>query len=456
MSRITMVHDDTPAVVYRPLTYEDAVQQARETFVIPTNEPVELSCQYLSMDRVVLDKDNWSRLSPTVHTIFVVGRAIPTIRSPTLSPKSTSRPTISSIRPSISPSDKSLSISLPAQKERESLDTPSTPPTTTRPRSSRPLPTPGAPSTSTLPQTPSPTVSRPRIQSFIPKPPPLDRLAPPTSPLQRTNASHISFTACYVESANIEETPPEYRRFTLPRSTTVGDLKQQLADTFAVAEYQQNLWISTEAVTAEDTETLESVGIRDETLLVVTRTVVLKIIVEVQRLDSNPIHLSEESTSSIASDLTPLYESHPTYIVDRMNQFGPALNGITGGSWLNCMLYMLEIVLLYFYIKEFWSSEKKLVKFFVSLCFLTDTVCTIAICAWVFMSDVQHWGEADYLAKQYWPTPTYVFCTTAVGALVQSFLIIRYYNLSRQSIITVALFICTLTAVCIYVVQRLC
>ncbi|KAG8773553.1 hypothetical protein FRB91_004096 [Serendipita sp. 411] len=128
------------------------------------------------------------------------------------------------------------------------------------------------------------------------------------------------------------------------------------------------------------------------------------------------------------------------------NPFGPALNGITVGSWLNCMLYMLEIVLLFFYVRDYWPRDKVILKALVLTCFLVDTVCTIALCSWVFMSDVLHWGDSPYLARQYWPTPTYVICTSLVGALVQSFLVSRYLVLSKQRAISGTLFLFILTA----------
>lgn len=98
------------------------------------------------------------------------------------------------------------------------------------------------------------------------------------------------------------------------------------------------------------------------------------------------------------------------------------------------------------YIKHFWKRDKLLIKVVVISCFLIDTVCTIAVFSWALMSTVVHWGDKAYLILQYWPTPTYVVCTTVVGAIVQSFLISRYFILSSQRIITIILGVFALTA----------
>jgi len=128
-----------------------------------------------------------------------------------------------------------------------------------------------------------------------------------------------------------------------------------------------------------------------------------------------------------------------------MDEFGPALNGLTVGSWFNAMLYMLEIVQLTYYIKHSWKrgkdskGDKLPIRCIVIICFIVDTLCTIAICSWVFLSDVIHWGDVQYLTQQYWPVPTKVMCTSTVALLVQSFLISRYYHMSKQRIISCVL-----------------
>lgn len=49
------------------------------------------------------------------------------------------------------------------------------------------------------------------------------------------------------------------------------------------------------------------------------------------------------------------------------------------------MLYMLEIIQLVRYCRSYWKRDKWHLKLVVILCFIIDTICTIAICAWVFM-----------------------------------------------------------------------
>jgi hypothetical protein len=42
---------------------------------------------------------------------------------------------------------------------------------------------------------------------------------------------------------------------------------------------------------------------------------------------------------------------------------------------------------------------------------------------------VSEWGNASGLAVQYWTFPLYIITTTASAAIVQSFLIFRFYTL---------------------------
>lgn len=97
---------------------------------------------------------------------------------------------------------------------------------------------------------------------------------------------------------------------------------------------------------------------------------------------------------------------------------------------------MLEVFQLVSYLRHYWKRDGYLIKGVVLLCFVIDTICTIAIFAWAYIDGVIHWGQVEYLSRQFWPTPTWVFCTTFVGAIVQSFLIYRYYLLSSQRIMS--------------------
>lgn len=49
------------------------------------------------------------------------------------------------------------------------------------------------------------------------------------------------------------------------------------------------------------------------------------------------------------------------------------------------MLYTLEIVQLYTYIRHFWTRDKPLLRFTVILCVVIDTICTVALLSWVIL-----------------------------------------------------------------------
>ncbi|KIK59345.1 hypothetical protein GYMLUDRAFT_97796 [Collybiopsis luxurians FD-317 M1] len=101
------------------------------------------------------------------------------------------------------------------------------------------------------------------------------------------------------------------------------------------------------------------------------------------------------------------------------------------------MLYAVIRKQTWFYFKNF-SRDGLGLKFLVAITVLCDTAALVAIYATVYLYTISHWG---YLTKQYWPIVTFVASTRVSPALVQSFLVVRYYDLSRKWIVTVVIFV---------------
>ncbi|KAG8822324.1 hypothetical protein FRC17_009592 [Serendipita sp. 399] len=76
-SKITLVYDNTPTLIYRPATYKEALEEARSRFLLPQHAPVELSCKYLTVGYIVLNELNWESIAPTIHTLFVAVKSTP-------------------------------------------------------------------------------------------------------------------------------------------------------------------------------------------------------------------------------------------------------------------------------------------------------------------------------------------------------------------------------------------
>lgn len=69
-------------------------------------------------------------------------------------------------------------------------------------------------------------------------------------------------------------------------------------------------------------------------------------------------------------------------------------------------------------------------------CFAVDLVCSSAICASIYLYTVTHWGDQDYSAKQNSPLVINAIATGVVGFNVQIYLILRYYALSGNNIVS--------------------
>ncbi|KAF9268422.1 hypothetical protein L218DRAFT_995141 [Marasmius fiardii PR-910] len=120
------------------------------------------------------------------------------------------------------------------------------------------------------------------------------------------------------------------------------------------------------------------------------------------------------------------------------------LGGVLGGSWANTMFFALELTGIYRYFSRY-PNDPIYLKLMVALALILDTLGTVISSAAVYLYTVTHWGDVSYLAKQDWPIPAFSVLTGLSALLVQSFLIHRYYALSRN--IIVSLFLLSLSII---------
>lgn len=115
-------------------------------------------------------------------------------------------------------------------------------------------------------------------------------------------------------------------------------------------------------------------------------------------------------------------------------------------SWINSMLYMLEITQTYRYFSLFFKKDPVGLQLVVASCFILDTVTTVANHIGVYKYTITNWGVVEYLSQQEWQIPLYLICTGIVAAIVQSFLTWRYYNLSKQMLVCIPLLLLMLAS----------
>ncbi|KAF9033312.1 hypothetical protein BDZ89DRAFT_558356 [Hymenopellis radicata] len=118
----------------------------------------------------------------------------------------------------------------------------------------------------------------------------------------------------------------------------------------------------------------------------------------------------------------------PFHTVHGINK---ALGALLIGTWVNTLLYFLETQQVVHYFRHY-KKDNLLFKFLVTLVFCIDTLNTLANYACVYLYTIIHWGDMEYLQNQYWPIPVHLSATGASAAVVQTFLITRFYTLSRN------------------------
>ncbi|KAJ8093672.1 hypothetical protein PM082_023464 [Marasmius tenuissimus] len=121
------------------------------------------------------------------------------------------------------------------------------------------------------------------------------------------------------------------------------------------------------------------------------------------------------------------------------------LGGLIGGTWANSYLYMIEIIMAVKYYSRF-QDDPPWLKSVVILTLVVDSISTINNYICTYMYTVLHWGDRQYLQNEYWPFQVYIVTTGVSALIVQQFLTHRFWTLTKNSVITLYLFLASLTA----------
>ncbi|KAJ6585522.1 hypothetical protein B0H19DRAFT_1109890 [Mycena capillaripes] len=106
-------------------------------------------------------------------------------------------------------------------------------------------------------------------------------------------------------------------------------------------------------------------------------------------------------------------------------------------SWVNILFFMLEVILI---VKYFRRPNRPLWhKIGVGMFLLSDTACTISICAQVYLTllvfpcvDISR----VFLNSLYWPISITILSTYATASIEQAFLCYLFYSLTKRRTIT--------------------
>ncbi|KAF7317156.1 hypothetical protein HMN09_00450300 [Mycena chlorophos] len=119
-----------------------------------------------------------------------------------------------------------------------------------------------------------------------------------------------------------------------------------------------------------------------------------------------------------------------------------SLGDITGpllvGSWASSLLYAAELSQAIHYFHHYPKDDWRL-KALVATGLTVDSVALINAYISVYSYTVVYVGDAAYFQNQNWTIPVYVFTTTVIAVLVQSFLVVRYWRFAHKHLITIFL-----------------
>ncbi|KAK7035928.1 hypothetical protein R3P38DRAFT_610571 [Favolaschia claudopus] len=109
-----------------------------------------------------------------------------------------------------------------------------------------------------------------------------------------------------------------------------------------------------------------------------------------------------------------------------------SLAPLTVGTWANLVLFTLEIIGMINYFKTNRRRDGIFIKLAVSTNLLFDLLATIAICATAYVYVLTYWGDSEAIQKPHWLF-TFVLFTSGLSVVIsQSYMIRRYWKMTRQ------------------------
>ncbi|ESK89119.1 hypothetical protein Moror_5292 [Moniliophthora roreri MCA 2997] len=122
-----------------------------------------------------------------------------------------------------------------------------------------------------------------------------------------------------------------------------------------------------------------------------------------------------------------------------------SLGGLLAGTWVNSYFFMIELIMCYRYFARY-RNDPIWLKLVVVVTLAVDLTSTINHYACVYLYTITHWGDEDYLHRQYWPIPVYLITTGVSAWIVQHFLIYRFWMLSKNWYISIVLVLTSISA----------
>ncbi|KAJ7817803.1 hypothetical protein B0H13DRAFT_2456930 [Mycena leptocephala] len=103
------------------------------------------------------------------------------------------------------------------------------------------------------------------------------------------------------------------------------------------------------------------------------------------------------------------------------------------GTYLNSCLLVLELFQMSHYFRRM-NNDSWIMKTVVGIVGFINAIDTLATISAVYLYAITHWGNTQYLVIQNWPITAHFVATGLVGALVQAFMLYRFWRMTEHTL----------------------
>ncbi|KAJ7737911.1 hypothetical protein DFH07DRAFT_91882 [Mycena maculata] len=137
-----------------------------------------------------------------------------------------------------------------------------------------------------------------------------------------------------------------------------------------------------------------------------------------------------------------------------MGLFDAAFGTSLIGTWAASLLYGFALSQAFHYFYTF-PSDSRTRKGLVASSLILSFVGLIGAYADVYVPTVTLWGDLAAIGRETWGVPVYTIFNTMIGTVVNSYLITRFYHLSKNIVMTIILCAVALSALVLAFVATL-
>ncbi|KAJ6511548.1 hypothetical protein C8R47DRAFT_1314487 [Mycena vitilis] len=108
-----------------------------------------------------------------------------------------------------------------------------------------------------------------------------------------------------------------------------------------------------------------------------------------------------------------------------------AVGSLLLGTYVNSCLFVVELFQMAHYFRH-QNNDSRAMKTEVGIVATLNALDTVANISAVYLYAITHWGNSQYLEAQNWPIAAHFVATGFVGALVQGFMLFRFWRMTEH------------------------